>query len=401
MTNPPATIDRDHPSVDEQRCKRDAVWDDPFAANRDQETPFLLVSLPAVRGNVEAIRAAFPNVEVWYALKCNSDPRIAATLARLGVGFEVASPHELRLILSLGVAADRIMCLHPIKAPAFVRQLHEAGVTRLAADSREEVEKIARFAPRSQIIVRVEVDGQGSRIPMNGKFGCSPEDTVELFQLARRRDVCPAGITIHVGSQCESLRTWAAALRTCEGVCERLAEDGSSVEIVSLGGGFPVRYTGDVPDLNSIGEVVRLASPHRFGAVGCRVTMEPGRAIVATAGTLVASVVGTATRGGVRWVYLDAGIHHGLFEWSPAKGGLTMPITVETEDRPLQTCRLAGPTCDSYDALPGLFDLPELRAGDRIAFHHAGAYTTSIATRFNGFDPPRTLIVGTEGAADG
>jgi len=374
--------------------------DDPFVANTHQETPFLIVNLHAIERNVEAVRDAFPGVEVWYALKCNPDPRIATILARLGVGFEVASSRELQMILSLGVAANRIMCLHPIKAPDFVRQLHEAGVTMLAVDSRDEVEKIAQFAPQSQIIVRVDVDTQGSRIPLGGKFGCTPEDSVDLVRFARQRGIRPAGTTIHVGSQCESLQSWAEALQTCQKVCERLAQDGSPAEIVSLGGGLPVPYTANVVSLTSIGEVVRQAAPHRFGTGDCRVTMEPGRAIVATAGTLVTSVVGTATRGGVRWIYLDAGTHHGLFEWLPAAGGLTMPVTAESQNRPVQACRLAGPTCDSYDALPGLFELPELRTGDRLAIHLAGAYSTSIATHFNGFDPPQIIIKGNEGATD-
>ena len=41
------------------------------------------------------------------------------------------------------------------------------------------------------------------------------------------------------------------------------------------------------------------------------------------------TVVGKALRAGVHWVYLDAGTHHGLFEWLPAAGGLRMPVEVE------------------------------------------------------------------------
>lgn len=375
---------------------------DLFTATRHLGTPFLLLDLQVVEENVEAIRSAFPGVEVWYALKCNPHPQIAATLARLGVGFEVASPHEVRSLLSLGIPADRMMCLHTIKAPDFVRQLHSAGVSVLAVDSREEIEKVACLAPGSRIVVRIEVDGHGSRVPLGDKFGCPPDEAIELCRFARRFGVRPAGVTLHVGSQCESLRTWAEALRTCGAVCERLFEDRSPAEIISLGGGLPVPYTADVPDLASIGRVIREANPHRYGVDDCRVTIEPGRAIAATAGTLVVSVVGTATRAGIRWVYLDAGTHHGLFEWLPAAGGLTMPITVEPTDRPVQPCRLAGPTCDSMDALPGVFNLPELRVGDRLAFRYAGAYSTSIASRFNGFEPPPTVVAaGNEGAVDG
>lgn len=365
---------------------------DPFRIAAGRETPLLLINLDAASRNVRAIRDAFPGVDVWYALKCNPDARLAASLARDGVGFEIASANELRAVLGLGVAADRIMCLHPIKAPAFVRLLSDAGVSVMAVDCREEVEKVARLAPGSRIVARLEVDGKGSRIPLGGKFGCNPDEAVELARLARRLGLWPAGVTMHVGSQCEALGAWSAALRLCRIVCGRLAEDGAPPEIISLGGGLPVPYTPSVPSLALIGELVAAASLHRCGAADCRVTIEPGRAVAAAAGTLVASVVGTATRDGLRWVYLDAGTHHGLFEWLPAAGGLTMPVVVEREGGPIRRCRLAGPTCDGYDVLPGEFDLPELRAGDRLAFRLAGAYSTSIATRFNGFDPPRVLV---------
>lgn len=372
---------------------RVAVHDDPFTATRDKATPVLLIDLHAVAQNTQAVRAAFAGVEVFYALKCNPYPRIAATLAGLNAGFEVASAGELRSVLSLGVPPDRLMCLHPIKAPEFVSQLHAAGVSVMAVDSTEEIEKVAGLAPGSSAVIRIEVGGYGSRVPLGDKFGCSPADAVELSRFARRVGLQPAGVTLHVGSQCESLQAWAVALEVCRAVCARLAEDESPPEIVSLGGGLPVPYTPDVPDLRAIGEVVARAAPWRFGRGECRVAIEPGRAIAATAGTLVVSVVGTATRAGVRWVYLDAGTHHGLFEWLPAAGGLTMPVTAEVNDRPLQPCRLAGPTCDSYDALPGVFNLPELRVGDRLAFRYAGAYSTAIATRFNGFKPPAAYVM--------
>lgn len=368
-------------------------WNSIFTAVAEFQTPLLLLDPQVVRRNVEAIRSAFRDIDVWYAFKCNPDPRIAQTLAALGVGFEVASANELLTVLQLGVPAERIMCLHTIKSPDFIRLLRENRVSVLAVDCREEVEKIAQFAPGCQVVIRVEAEGKGSRIPLGGKFGCDASDVVDLSRFARSCGLDVAGVTMHVGSQCERLDTWSDAFGLCRTVSKRLTEAEMPPRIISLGGGLPVPYTRDVPTLTAIGERVQSSDLRGYGADGCRVTVEPGRAIVASAGTLVVSVVGTATRGGVHWVYLDAGPHHGLFEWLPGAGGLTMPIAVENQDRPMRLCRLAGPTCDSYDVLPGEFQLPELRTGDRLAFRFAGAYTTSTATRFNGFDPPAIVVL--------
>jgi ornithine decarboxylase len=45
-----------------------------------------------------------------------------------------------------------------------------------------------------------------------------------------------------------------------------------------------------------------------------------------------------------------------------------------------------GPTCDSIDRLPAPLDLPgDLAEGDALLFPGMGAYSTALATRFNGY----------------
>lgn len=361
---------------DDQRDGQTGLDACPSAATTDLATPYLLFDLEMLVQSARALAAAFAGVEVFYAMKCNAHPRIVGCLADLGLGFEVASPAEVESLLSLGVSPSRMMCLHPIKAPAFVAQLGRLGVQTLAADSIVEVEKVARHAPGSQILLRLDIGGSGSLVPLGGKFGCRPAEAVELSRAVRRSGLRFGGVTLHVGSQCQSLRAWQESLSECRALCERLAEEGSPCEIISLGGGFPVPYTPDVPDLASIGDLVASADLAAAGAPGCRVTMEPGRALVATAGTLVTSVVGTAVRDGVTWIYLDAGIFQGLMEFLPAAGGLRLPVTADGVDGGLarHPYRLAGPTCDSLDALPGLFDLPEVSVGDGQSFVAQGLF---------------------------
>ncbi len=358
---------------------------DPFAAARHLDTPVLLLDPAAAAAAVGELRAALPGVELYYALKANPHPALTAAVAATGAGFELASPAELRQLLAAGVPADRLMCLHPIKSPAFLRMLRAAGVDTLAADAAEEVEKIAAFAPGSRVLVRVDVPSRGSRRPLGRKFGCPPRDAVPLLRLARTRGLRPAGFTMHVGSQCESLANWAAALDVLATAVRDATAAGMLPELVSLGGGLPVPYTAAAPPLAEVGRVLAGFTP------GCRVTIEPGRAIAAPAGTLVASVIGLADRPDGRWAYLDAGLHHGLAE----ANGITFPVEAEGRG-PRRAYWLAGPTCDAADVLPApveLPELPELRVGDRLAFRLAGAYSAVRATAFNGFPPPAEVVV--------
>lgn len=364
----------------------------PFAATRHLDTPFLLLDPAAAARAVGDVRAALPGVEVFYAIKANPHPDIAAAVAATGAGFEVASPAELRQLLAAGAPPDRLMCLHPIKAPAFVKQLSAAGVDGMAVDAADEVEKIAGLAPGAGVLVRVEVPGHGSRVPLGRKFGCPARDAVPLLRLARARGLRPAGVTTHVGSQCESLDTWAAALDVLATVTAEAAAAGMPPELISLGGGLPAPYSPAAPTLADVGRVLAGFAP------GCRVTVEPGRAIAAPAGTLVASVIGTADRPDGRWAYLDTGLYHGLYESLPAAGGFLLPVEAEPRGRRVQSYWLGGPSCDGMDVLPVRFELPELRPGDRVAFHLAGAYTANMSAPFNGFPIPAQVVADPEAA---
>ena len=141
------------------------------------------------------------------------------------------------------------------------------------------------------------------------------------------------------------------------------------------------------------GHSIRQALRAAFGDDPPAVMAEPGRFLVADAGTLVSEVVLVSRRGGRRWVYLDAGLFTGLVE---AYGeSLRYRLAVERDHGAfcgdVDEAILAGPTCDSLDVLYQRFRyrLPaDLRPGDRVHFLSAGAYTLTYSTvGFNGFTP--------------
>jgi ornithine decarboxylase len=126
-----------------------------------------------------------------------------------------------------------------------------------------------------------------------------------------------------------------------------------------------------------------------------RLAVEPGRALVAEAGVLVASVIGVADRHGRRFVHLDLGAFNGLMETLETRRTLVYPLAWRPRGFPrLQRCTVTGPTCDSEDTCFLDVRLPDdLRDGDRIAIGTAGAYTTAYASRFNGFAIPKTHVL--------
>jgi ornithine decarboxylase len=171
-----------------------------------------------------------------------------------------------------------------------------------------------------------------------------------------------------------------------------LADLGIFLHLVDLGGGFPARYGVTPPPLERYAAVIKNgldALPYPVRAV-----VEPGRAIVAEAGTLTATVIGTAVRGGKRWIHLDVGAFNGLMESLETGNELRFPVSDSRGSTVRDRFQLTGPTCDSQDTI--LFDVElsaDLSTGDLVHIATAGAYTTAYASTFNGFEVPTVRCV--------
>ena len=131
-----------------------------------------------------------------------------------------------------------------------------------------------------------------------------------------------------------------------------------------------------MPSAARIGELASRAALQAFGP-DIEYAFEPGRSLVADAGTLVTSVIGNAERNGKRWVYVDQSIYAGLLE---VIGGWSYTIRTPRDHAPRRIVTLAGPSCDSTDILAENIELPDLEVGDRLELLTAGAYTTSYET---------------------
>jgi ornithine decarboxylase len=173
---------------------------------------------------------------------------------------------------------------------------------------------------------------------------------------------------------------------------------GADLAVVDLGGGLPAPMREPTPSLAVYGAGIRQAVAQHLGPDVPELMAEPGRAMVAAAGVLETEVVLVSERAGTRWVYLDAGVFTGLVE--TVGEGIRYRVESVRDGVPLagptSPAVLAGPTCDSLDVLyvEHPYRLPvDLRPGDRLLFHSAGAYTASYSTvGFNGFAPLREVF---------
>ncbi len=360
------------------------------------ETPFLACDTSVAGLQLRELSAHLPGFAIHYAVKCNPTPQVLTALAGKGCRFEVASIGELAMVEAIGTAASEVLFSNPVKPPAAIAEAHRRGLTRFAFDSECEVRKLATHAPGSRVYVRLAVDDTNSRFPLSRKFGADLEEAERLLLLARDLGLVPYGVTFHVGSQCTDPSAWPRAIRRCGDLFEGLSRNGIVLEMLDIGGGFPVEYTEPTPALASIAVAIRAAIDQLPYAPKVLVA-EPGRFLAAGCGVMVASVIGLADRADGRWAYLDVGGYHGMMEAVQTGGQWQFPLHTsrpESDSEPHAAFTVTGPTCDASDTLFYGASLPEkLEVGDRVYIGMAGAYSLSYASAFNGFPPPVLVLV--------
>ncbi len=352
-------------------------------------TPALVINPRKAVANYQAIQRAFPDATVGYTMKSNPNAMILDPIARLEDSwFEVASRPEIEVLARIGVGGDRVFYSNPVKQMSHIRAAIAGGVRLFAFDSASEVDKLAAFGLPLEVYVRMTVPHTGALWPLTHKFGVEAHTAVELLEMARARGLKPVGLAFHVGSQCVRPETWADALRTVAPAWAEARSRGIDLDLIDLGGGLPVAYTGPVPKPADVAAAVyRVLGETVPGAH--RILLEPGRSVSASTSDMVLEVTGLAERpDGQTWLYLDGGVFSGLYEIPDGIRPAVRPILAEPRPLSMTTYRLAGPTCDSVDTLFEMRSPVELKVGDRLILKNTGAYVYGVGSTFNGFSVP-------------
>ena len=357
------------------------------------ETPFVVIDRQIIADAYDQLGTCFPFAKIYYAVKANPAVEIIELLRDKGSSFDIASIYELDKVMATGVGPERISYGNTIKKARDIRYFYEKGVRLFATDSEADLRNIAKAAPGSKIYVRILTEGSTSADwPLSRKFGCQPDMALDLLILAKQLGLVPYGISFHVGSQQRDIDVWDAAIAKVKVIFERLKEeDGITLQMINMGGGFPANYIQRTNDLETYAAEITRFLKEDFGDDLPEIILEPGRSLIANAGVLVSEVVLVARKSRTaveRWVYADVGKFSGLIETMDES--IKFPIWTEKKGE-MEEVVIAGPTCDSADIMYEnyKYGLPlNLSIGDRLYWLSTGAYTTSYsAVEFNGFPP--------------
>lgn len=339
---------------------------------------------------------------ICYAVKANSNIGILNIMAKLGSGFDIVSQGELERVLAAGGDASKVVFSGVAKSRAEIMRALEVGIRCFNVESIAELHHINQIAGEmgkiAPISLRVNPDVDAHTHPYistglkENKFGVSVDEALEVYKLAATLPhVKITGMDCHIGSQLTELQPFLDATDRLIRLIEQLKEDGIMLKHLDLGGGLGVTYTDETPPHPS--DYAAALLNKLKGYENLEIILEPGRAIAANAGILVAKVQYLKSNESRNFAITDTGMNDMI---RPALYEAYMNIIEidRTLEREKAIYDVVGPVCETSDFLGKQRELA-IAEGDYIAQRSAGAYGASMSSNYN--SRPRTAEVLVDG----
>ncbi|GAA0226738.1 diaminopimelate decarboxylase [Halobacterium noricense] len=364
-----------------------------------------------LRTNYETLRQIldehYPDSAVHFAVKANYNLGVLSVLRDAGCKAEAYARCELTATRRAGFDAEDVLLTGMNRALEDIERALEWGVSRLLVDNAAELEKIIVAADATGTTPDVLICGNPAMdVPTHpgvatatreSKFGLDIESgrAMAVAEAAVESDaVSLAGVQLHVGSQIRGVEPYGVAAREMLGFAGRIRDElDVEIDVLHLGGGFPVPYDEDVPAtediVEHIAETIRgtcadldLAEPKLF--------VEPGRRLVGNAGTYLATVGVVKETPYADFAVLDGGTNAVSSHWP-------YPVYAPKDRKPTRKYHVAGPLCYTGDVISEDVALPELGPGDLVAVDKIGAYSLGSASHTNAEPKPPVVLVRSDG----
>lgn len=375
-------------------------------------TPCYVYSAGAIRAAYGRYQAGFSganlNLSLCYAVKANSNLEILRLLGELGAGADVVSAGELYRAFAAGIPAGKIVFAGVGKTAAEIDYALEKNIRAFNLESAGEMALLERRALELGqrgvgVSLRFNPDVEAHTHPYittgknSNKFGLPAATIRQLSQTIERSPALKLrGLQMHIGSQLLQVEPIVEAFEKLLDLAEQVETlTGQTLEYLDIGGGLGASYTGEIPPRPAeLAEA--LAAAMRKRNKDYPLLAEPGRYLVAEAGTLLTEVLylKTGEGEGVNFAIVDAGmndlIRPALYQASHKIVPLQRPDKATG-----QTYEVVGPVCETGDWLGHGVPLPELSGGERLAILSAGAYGFTMASNYNSRPrPPEILVDG-------
>ena len=365
-------------------------------------TPTYVYSANAVREQYARLSAALDGVpfRIHYSLKANSNLALLRLLRSLGAAADVVSGGELFRARRAGFEPHDIIFGGVGKTEREIADGIDAGVLLLNVESEDELRMVDRLGRERGVVVpvairvnpeiTVETPHSYIRTGEKGhKFGVPYDEVRDVARVAASLpNVALRGLDMHVGSQLSRLDAYRHGIERVLELLSQLRSDGAKdLRYLDIGGGLAVTYDAEEPtDLERFAQIVVPA----VRSTGLQLIVEPGRFMVGNAGVLISRVLYRKRSGGKKLLVVDAGMTD-LLRPSHYNAYHRIEALEAVEGR--SRVDVVGPVCESGDFLALDRELEDVRAGDLMAIHSAGAYGYVMSSNYNTRGRPAEVLV--------
>lgn len=363
-------------------------------------TPCYVYSLDRVRANYQRLAEAFSplNAAIHYSLKANANLTLVRALLAEGAGLDAVSGGEIYRALAAHADPRHVVFAGVGKTSDELAYALDQRIGCFNVESLQELERLNTLAAgrnlQATVALRLNPDVQADthRYIATGhataKFGISETDARAALAMPTRYPALSIeGLHLHIGSQLESTAGTAEAIHHAT----RLIDEFPYLVRLNVGGGFPVAYNDEqYPPIEAFAAAIGAA----IGIRHLRLSIEPGRYIVADAGALLVTVQYVKFTDSGRIIVTDGGMTELI---RPALYGARHPIRAVRQGVPEAEAQVVGPICESADVLHPAVRLPAVQPGDRLAVLMAGAYGATMGSNYNGRPRPPEVVVETYG----
>lgn len=360
---------------------------------------------------------AYANCEVAFASKANSTLAVLALLHSEGCLIDVASEGELRAALLAGVPADRIHLHGNAKTVQEIEFALSVGVGQIVVDNFNEIELLTRFISQCPpVLLRLapgvdpKTHAKISTGQADTKFGFNISDgsaeKALLMTLGFGLNV--VGFHCHVGSQLLDASAQIAGAETIASfAADMLRLHGFGASVLNFGGGMGIRYedSAEPVDVDAYCSAIVNAALNGLGDCGLqpKFVQEPGRWLVGESCVTiyqVNNVKDVPTTSGTRhYVSVDGGLSDNP---RPALYGSPYPIRwVASDSRPAAQSvevRVSGKHCETDTLFDDKFLPSNVQGGDYLQVLCTGAYNSSMASNYNRYPRPATVLIRADGS---
>ena len=340
----------------------------------------------------------WPKLRVLYAMKANYCPALLQLLRHAGALLDTVSPGDVHLARRLGYPADRLLYTANNLTEAEVAEVQGQGVL-FNIGSLSRLERFGAAYPGSDVCLRFNPDvvaGSHAKIRTGGaltKFGILMQDADRAVAIAAEHNLRVVGLHEHTGSGIARTEQVYQSMRNLLSVAT--AERFPDLEFVDFGGGFKVPYRPDEDriDYADFGRGIAEIFSEFCERLGRELWMyfEPGKFIVAEAGTMVVGVNTLKDNRGRLIVGTNSGFPQLI---RPMFYNAYHHIrNISNADGQVRTYDVCGNICETGDRFAEDRELPEIREGDLLAIENAGAYCYAMGGVYNLRPMPTEVLV--------